>query len=171
LVRYHTFEFVRWELLFVHTIIFSLLVMGKVNKVRVKYLTALPCSGGRVSLPMLDVFTWGAGGLRDIISRKLGGNGRALGSLLVLHAVLAINQAGRSASLLSVYRLLLANCRGRSLEDVGIYIRALVAAGYLSQDGGKNRSGGLRLRVTPSGLAVLRDIERELSGLRVKGLE
>ena len=135
-------------------------------------LPALPCgvSYGGVSLSLVWCFVWSSLYVRTLVGRKLGGTGKTLGPLLVLLAVLAVNQAGRAASLLSVCRVLTANGRGRSLNVVSAEIRRLLRLGYLSRHHGRTFES-LQLRVTPSGLAVLRDIERELSQLRVKGLE
>ena len=147
--------------------------MSKVVRAKVEKLRALPSgvSYGGFSLSFCWCLMWSVGDLRSLVGRKLGGNGKEVGPLLVLLCVLAINQAGRSASLLAVSRLLFANGKERNIYNITADVHGLCGLGYLVKSADKFRGGGLRLRVTPSGLAVLRDIERELSGLRVKGLE
>jgi hypothetical protein len=147
--------------------------MSKVTGAKVDKLRALPSSVSYTgySFPLLFCFfLCSFPNVGIIVGRKLGGNGRETSALLILLAVLAINQTGRAASLLSVFRLLLCNNRGREFVVVTADIRRLLRLGYLSRHHGRTFES-LQLRVTPSGLAVLRDIERELSGLRVKGLE
>jgi len=147
--------------------------MSKVVRAKTDKLRALPSgvSFTGVSCPLLFCFfLCSFPVLGPIVGRKLGGNGKEVGPLLVLLAVLSINQTGKAASLLCVFRLLLSNKRGRPLATVSADVHRMLRLGYLSGHRGRAFES-LQLRVTPSGLAVLRDIERELSQLRVKGLE